>query len=75
MQVRAGQEPTICVQSVREANGIEDIKSLSAMIVQSEKFGTSLHVEGFEDAGGKEVRLARLSPVVRPSFPRNSRRL
>jgi tight adherence protein C len=33
MQVRAGQE---------RGTGIEDIKSLAAMIIQSEKFGTSL---------------------------------
>ncbi len=41
MQVRAGQERGVAFhQFVR--TGIEDIKSLAAMIIQSEKFGTSL---------------------------------
>jgi tight adherence protein C len=42
MQVRAGQERTIAFNQFVRRTGIEDIKSLSAMIVQSEKFGTSL---------------------------------
>jgi tight adherence protein C len=42
MQVRAGQERTIAFQQFVRRTGIEDIKSLAAMIVQSEKFGTSL---------------------------------
>jgi tight adherence protein C len=42
MQVRAGQERTVAFQHFVRRTGIEDIKSLSAMIVQSEKFGTSL---------------------------------
>ena len=42
MQVRAGQERTVSFQQFVRRTGIEDIKSLAAMIVQSEKFGTSL---------------------------------
>ena len=42
MQVRAGQERTKAFQQFVRRTGIEDIKSLAAMIVQSEKFGTSL---------------------------------
>jgi tight adherence protein C len=42
MQVRAGQERTVAFQQLVKRTGIEDIKSLAAMIVQSEKFGTSL---------------------------------
>jgi tight adherence protein C len=42
MQVRAGQERTVAFQQLVRRTGIEDIKSLAAMIVQSEKFGTSL---------------------------------
>jgi tight adherence protein C len=42
MQVRAGQERTTAFQQFVKRTGIEDIKSLAAMIVQSEKFGTSL---------------------------------
>jgi len=42
MQVRAGQERTIAFNQLVKRTGIEDIKSLAAMIVQSEKFGTSL---------------------------------
>jgi tight adherence protein C len=42
MQVRAGQERTIAFNQFVRRTGIEDIKSLAAMIVQSEKFGTSL---------------------------------
>ena len=42
MQVRAGQERTVAFQQLVRRTGVEDIKSLAAMIVQSEKFGTSL---------------------------------
>jgi len=44
MQVRAGQERTVAFNQLVRRTGIEDIKSLAAMIVQSEKFGTSLAV-------------------------------
>jgi tight adherence protein C len=42
MQVRAGQERGKSFNQFVRRTGIEDIKSLAAMIVQSEKFGTSL---------------------------------
>jgi tight adherence protein C len=42
MQVRAGQERTIAFQQLVRRTGIEDLKSLAAMIIQSERFGTSL---------------------------------
>jgi tight adherence protein C len=42
MQVRAGQERTVAFNQFVKRTGIEDLKSLAAMIVQSEKFGTSL---------------------------------
>jgi tight adherence protein C len=42
MQVKAGQDRSRAFQQLVRRTGIEDIKSLSAMIVQSERFGTSL---------------------------------
>jgi tight adherence protein C len=42
MQVRAGQERGKAFHQFVRRTGIEDIKSLAAMIIQSEKFGTSL---------------------------------
>jgi tight adherence protein C len=42
MQVRAGQERSKAFNAMVRRTGIEDIKSLSAMIIQSERFGTSL---------------------------------
>jgi tight adherence protein C len=42
MQVKAGQERTRAFNQLVRRTGIEDIKSLAAMIVQSERFGTSL---------------------------------
>ena len=42
MQVRAGQERSKAFQQLVRRTGLEDIKSLAAMIVQSERFGTSL---------------------------------
>ena len=42
MQVRAGQERAKAFQGMVRRTGLEDIKSLSAMIIQSERFGTSL---------------------------------
>ena len=42
MQVKAGQDRSKAFQQFARRTGIEDIKSLSAMIVQSERFGTSL---------------------------------
>jgi len=42
MQVKAGQERSVAFQQLVRRTGVEDIKSLAAMIVQSERFGTSL---------------------------------
>jgi len=42
MQVKAGQERSKAFQALVRRTGVEDIKSLAAMIVQSERFGTSL---------------------------------
>src|SRR5260370_6430684 len=42
MQVKAGQERSVAFQQLVRRTSIEDLKSLSAMIVQSERFGTSL---------------------------------
>lgn len=42
MQVKAGQERAKAFQQLVRRTGIEDIKSLAAMILQSERFGTSL---------------------------------
>lgn len=42
MQVRAGQERSKAFSTMVRRTGIDDIKALSAMIIQSEKFGTSL---------------------------------
>jgi tight adherence protein C len=42
MQVRAGQERAKAFDQLVKRTGVEDIKSLAAMVVQSERFGTSL---------------------------------
>jgi tight adherence protein C len=42
MQVRAGQERSKAFNAMARRTGIDDIKALSAMIIQSERFGTSL---------------------------------
>ncbi len=42
MQVKAGQERSRAFNALVRRTGIEDIKSLAAMIIQSERFGTSL---------------------------------
>jgi tight adherence protein C len=42
MQVRAGQERAKAFSAMVRRTGLEDIKALSAMIIQSERFGTSL---------------------------------
>jgi tight adherence protein C len=42
MQVKAGQDRGKAFQQLVRRTGIEDIKSLAAMIIQSERFGTSL---------------------------------
>ena len=42
MQVKAGQERAKAFSQLVRRTGIDDIKSLAAMIIQSERFGTSL---------------------------------
>lgn len=42
MQVKAGQERSVAFTQLIKRTGIDDIKSLAAMIIQSERFGTSL---------------------------------
>ena len=59
MQVKAGQERTKAFQQLVRRTGIEDLKSLSAMIVQSERFGTSLSqaLQVYSDALRQRRRL------------------
>ena len=42
MQVKAGQERAKAFQQLVRRTGVEDIKALATMILQSERFGTSL---------------------------------
>ena len=42
MQVKAGQERSKAFTALVRRTGIDDIRSLAAMIIQSERFGTSL---------------------------------
>jgi tight adherence protein C len=42
MQVKAGQQRAKAFQQLVRRTGLEDVKSLSTMIIQSERFGTSL---------------------------------
>ena len=42
MQVRAGQERSKAFNAMVKRTGVEDIRSLSALIIQSERFGTIL---------------------------------
>ncbi len=42
LQVKAGQERSVAFRQLVRRTGIEDVKSLSAMIIQRERFGTSL---------------------------------
>jgi tight adherence protein C len=42
MQVRAGQDRAKAFAALVRRTGVDDIKSLAAMIIQSERFGTSL---------------------------------
>jgi tight adherence protein C len=42
MQVRAGQDRAKAFSALVRRTGVDDIKSLAAMIIQSERFGTSL---------------------------------
>jgi tight adherence protein C len=42
VQMQAGQERSAAFRQLVKRTGVEDVKSLAAMIVQSERFGTSL---------------------------------
>jgi tight adherence protein C len=67
MQVKAGQERGKAFQQLVRRTGIEDIKSLSAMIVQSERFGTSLAqaLKVYADALRTRRRLRAEAAVAR----------
>jgi tight adherence protein C len=67
MQVKAGQERAVAFQQLVRRTGIEDIKSLSAMIVQSERFGTSLAqaLKVYADALRTRRRLRAEAAVAR----------
>src|SRR6185503_6984335 len=66
MQVRAGQERTVAFTQFVRRTGIEDIKSLAAMIVQSEKFGTSLAqaLKVYAEAAVGKAGIKMLFPIV-----------
>jgi len=65
--VKAGQERGKAFQQLVRRTGIEDIKSLSAMIVQSERFGTSLAqaLKVYADALRTRRRLRAEAAVAR----------
>jgi len=67
MQVKAGQERGKAFKQLVRRTGIEDIKSLSAMIVQSERFGTSLAqaLKVYADALRTRRRLRAEAAVAR----------
>ena len=75
MQVRAGQERGIAFNQFVRRTGIEDIKSLAAMIIQSEKFGTSLAValkvyaEGLRKRRTLEAEAAVAKAGIKMLFP------
>ena len=67
MQVRAGQERQIAFQRLVRRTGIEDLKSLAAMIIQSERFGTSLSqaLKVYADALRQKRRLRAEAAVAK----------
>jgi tight adherence protein C len=67
MQVRAGQERSKSFDQLVKRTGIEDIKSLAAMIVQSERFGTSLSqaLKVYADALRERRRLRAEAAVAK----------
>ena len=75
MQVRAGQERAVAFNQFVRRTGIEDIKSLAAMIIQSEKFGTSLAValkvyaEGLRKRRTLEAEAAVAKAGIKMLFP------
>jgi tight adherence protein C len=75
MQVRAGQERGVAFNQFVRRTGIEDIKSLAAMIIQSEKFGTSLAValkvyaEGLRKRRTLEAEAAVAKAGIKMLFP------
>jgi tight adherence protein C len=75
MQVRAGQDRGIAFNQFVRRTGIEDIKSLAAMIIQSEKFGTSLAValkvyaEGLRKRRTLEAEAAVAKAGIKMLFP------
>ena len=75
MQVRAGQERSVAFNQFVRRTGIEDIKSLAAMIIQSEKFGTSLAValkvyaEGLRKRRTLEAEAAVAKAGIKMLFP------
>ncbi len=67
MQVRAGQERAQAFQRLVRRTGIEDLKSLAAMIIQSERFGTSLSqaLKVYADALRQKRRLRAEAAVAK----------
>jgi tight adherence protein C len=67
MQVKAGQERSKAFTQLVRRTGIEDIKSLSAMIIQSERFGTSLSqaLKVYADALRQRRRLRAESAIAK----------
>jgi tight adherence protein C len=70
MQVKAGQERSVAFQQLVRRTGLEDIKSLSAMIIQSERFGTSLSqaLKVYADALRTRRRLRAEASVAKASI-------
>jgi tight adherence protein C len=67
MQVKAGQERSKAFQQLVRRTGVEDVKALAAMIVQSERFGASLSqaLKVYADALRTRRRLRLEAQVAR----------
>jgi tight adherence protein C len=70
MQVKAGQDRSRAFHQLVRRTGIEDIKSLSATIVQSERFGTSLSqaLTVYADTLRTRRRLRSEAAVAKPGI-------
>ena len=75
MQVKAGQERAKAFEQLVRRTGIEDIKSLAGMIVQSERFGTSLsqsliaYTEGLRNSRKLRAEATVAKASIKMLFP------
>jgi tight adherence protein C len=75
LEIRAGTPREEALRNLADRNGLEDIQSLTSMLIQTDRFGTSIaqalrvHAESLRDKRRQQAEEAAAKTSVKMLFP------